>query len=158
MLRKPGMVHAGNQAGVEILCEHIIDPLVYELIQALTWSSSKRNRHALVIDLGIDVPMPPTVIMRLRHEYHRLAGLERRKSLVPPVRGELTGQIAVVVLRVQNVFVRSFSDYHGILLSSLVMNPARFNVNFFSGQRLARHQFRISFSLASVSGFILNNP
>src|SRR5438093_998545 len=43
--------------------------------------------------------MPPTVIMRFRHEYHRLAGLERRKSLVSPVRGELAGQIAVVLLR-----------------------------------------------------------
>jgi hypothetical protein len=34
------------------------------------------------------------------------------------VRGKLTGQIAVIVLRIQNVFVGSFSDNHSSLLFS----------------------------------------
>ena len=58
------------------------------------------------------MPVPPAVVVSLCGQHHRVIRIELGESVVAPVRGELSSEIAVIVLCDHPIVFRVFRDNH----------------------------------------------
>jgi hypothetical protein len=73
--------------------------------------------QSFVVEMRLDLPVPPTAIVLLGGQDQRMVRPRRRKGVVAPVGGKPSGHFRVVDLQnKQYTFIVVVANHHGVVL------------------------------------------